>query len=203
MKKIINWLFYAPKHEKPTDQNIMSLIMPAILGICVCMVCLVGLTVAWYRISVTTGVHTIAASTFDASATVVTGDVRTNILAAADTAGDEENEPVQETGVEVKGENNVYKLDPGIYTITVNNVGTGRGYVEVSTSKSKLYTVVIEAPEQGMSSKQFRFAIEVEGNEAQEVTVSMHWGTHSETADVVKNNGKLICDENSNLAPAK
>ena len=48
MRKWTQIKLYTGKHEKPTDENIMRLLMPSILGVLVCMVCLFGSTWAWF-----------------------------------------------------------------------------------------------------------------------------------------------------------
>ena len=43
-KSIYHWR----KQEKATDANIMQLLMPSVLGIIICLVCLAGMTWAWF-----------------------------------------------------------------------------------------------------------------------------------------------------------
>ena len=40
MKQWLKSIFYTPKHTKPTDDNILRLLMPSIVGSLLCMVCL-------------------------------------------------------------------------------------------------------------------------------------------------------------------
>lgn len=42
LKQWLKSIFYTPKHTKPTDDNILRLLMPSIVGSLLCMVCLAG-----------------------------------------------------------------------------------------------------------------------------------------------------------------
>lgn len=69
----MNWIknvLYIPKHSKPTDENIMRLLLPSFLGIVLCMVCLAGSTWAWFSASISTSPQTIEAASFDITVTV-------------------------------------------------------------------------------------------------------------------------------------
>lgn len=65
MKQWKKSLLYTPKHTKPADKNLMRLLMPSIVGILICMVCLSGTTWAWFSASVQTGAQTITAANFN------------------------------------------------------------------------------------------------------------------------------------------
>ena len=70
MKRWLKRIFYIPKHSKPTDENILRLLMPSAVGIALCMVCLAGSTWAWFSSSVQTAPQTIEAANFDIAVTV-------------------------------------------------------------------------------------------------------------------------------------
>lgn len=70
MKEWLKHIFYIPKHSKPTDENILRLLMPSVVGIFICMVCLAGSTWAWFSASVQTAPQTIEAANFDIAVTV-------------------------------------------------------------------------------------------------------------------------------------
>ena len=74
MKRWLKRIFYIPKHSKPTDENILRLLLPSAVGIALCMVCLAGSTWAWFTASVQTQPQTIAAANFDISAALTTED---------------------------------------------------------------------------------------------------------------------------------
>lgn len=71
MREWLKRIFYIPKHEKPSDENILRLLMPSVVGIALCMVCLAGSTWAWFSASVQTVAQTIEAANFDISAAVI------------------------------------------------------------------------------------------------------------------------------------
>ncbi len=70
MKQRIKALLYIPKHTKPTDENILRMLMPSLLGILLCMVCLAGTTWAWFSASLQTGPQTLTAANFEVTAIV-------------------------------------------------------------------------------------------------------------------------------------
>lgn len=70
MKEWLKSIFYTAKHSKPTDENIMRLLLPSFLGIVLCMVCLAGSTWAWFSASISTSPQTIEAANFDIAVTV-------------------------------------------------------------------------------------------------------------------------------------
>lgn len=70
MREWLKRIFYIPKHEKPSDENILRLLMPSVVGIALCMVCLAGSTWAWFSASVQTVAQTIEAANFDIAVTV-------------------------------------------------------------------------------------------------------------------------------------
>lgn len=71
MKKLIEHLLYVPKHAKASDENISKLIMPSMIGILLCAVCLAGLTWAWFSASINTKPQTMTAANFDVQIEVV------------------------------------------------------------------------------------------------------------------------------------
>jgi len=56
--------------EKPTDENIMRLVLPSVLGIILCMVCLCGTTWAWFSGVMATGTATVQAARYTVEAEV-------------------------------------------------------------------------------------------------------------------------------------
>ncbi len=70
MKQWIKSFLYIPKHSKPTDENILRLLLPSFVGIVICMVCLAGTTWAWFTASVQTQPQTLAAANFSIEAAV-------------------------------------------------------------------------------------------------------------------------------------
>lgn len=70
MKRWLKRIFYTPRHSKPTDENILRLLMPSAVGIALCMVCLAGSTWAWFSSSVQTAPQTIKAANYNIAVTV-------------------------------------------------------------------------------------------------------------------------------------
>ena len=70
MKKWLKSAIYIPKHAKPTDENILRLILPSIVGIIFCMICLAGTTWAWFSANIQTRPQTIKAANYDIEVSV-------------------------------------------------------------------------------------------------------------------------------------
>lgn len=70
MKQWIQSLLYVPKHQKPTDENILRLLMPSVIGAVLCMVCLAGTTWAWFSASMQTELSAITAAEYTVSVTI-------------------------------------------------------------------------------------------------------------------------------------
>lgn len=60
---------YRREYEKPTDENILRLLLPSILGMLLCMVCLAGMTWAWFTDTSEVATATIQAAHFDVNVT--------------------------------------------------------------------------------------------------------------------------------------
>ena len=107
MKRRLNAIFYQSKHAKPTDENIFRLLLPSIVGILLCLVCLAGTTWAWFSASVQTPPQTITTAHFDISVSIVDGS----------------NEAVIETA-----EGGYSLSENTAYTVKLTAVGTAREY---------------------------------------------------------------------------
>ena len=122
MKKWIKSALYIPKHTKPTDSNIMRLLLPSFLGIVLCMICLAGMTWAWFSASVQTAPQTITAANYDITVTVT----------------DEEGESVSLNKLLIAGQ---------AYTVKLMATGTAKkfgGYCVVPSGGTSLYTVSLK-----------------------------------------------------------
>lgn len=71
MKQWIKSAIHIPKHAKPTDENILQLLLPSFAGIIICMVCLAGMTWAWFSASISTPPQTITAANYEVTVTSV------------------------------------------------------------------------------------------------------------------------------------
>ena len=112
--------FYSPQHAKPTDDNIMRLIAPSLLGIMVCLVCLMGMTWAWFSDGVAQSSTRLQAANFSANIVVVGSGG--NVEKVADT--------------------NTWNLTAGDYTVTITAGGTSLtgGYCEITLAGTKYHT---------------------------------------------------------------
>lgn len=70
MKKWMKSVLYIPKHVKPTDNNILRLLIPPYLGIALCIICLAGTTWAWFTASIQTAPQTIVAASYDITVSI-------------------------------------------------------------------------------------------------------------------------------------
>lgn len=117
MKRWLKRIFYTPRHSKPTDENIQRLLMPSVVGIALCMVCLAGSTWAWFSASVQTAPQTIEAANFDIAVTV-------------------NGKPVSSPVTLEAGQ--IYKV-----TLTAAGNAPSGGYCEVESGAVPLYTETI------------------------------------------------------------
>ena len=65
MKQWLKHILYIPKHSKPTDENIIRLLLPSFVGILICMICLAGTSWAWFSATIQTVPQTIEAANYD------------------------------------------------------------------------------------------------------------------------------------------
>lgn len=70
MRQWLKSAVYNPKHAKPTDDNILRMILPSIVGIMFCMICLAGTTWAWFSASIQPRPQTIKAANYDIEVSV-------------------------------------------------------------------------------------------------------------------------------------
>lgn len=70
MKPWIKFALHIPRHSKSTDENILRLLVPSLLGILLCMICLAGTTWAWFTASVQTQPQTIEAANYDIAVSI-------------------------------------------------------------------------------------------------------------------------------------
>lgn len=121
MKKLWNAFFEKQKNTKVTDENILRLIMPSIIGILLCMTCLAGTSLAWFSSSIQTKPQTITAANYDMEVSIVGVD-GAPVLPAAD--------------------RNYSLIGNVMYTVTLKAKGTAEtgGYCAVKTTSEEHYT---------------------------------------------------------------
>lgn len=73
-KGLLSRILYIPKHaEAEKSDKFISIIMPSIVGMVVCMACLFGLTWAWFTNSVTSKTVSMVSSNFSCTAEISRG----------------------------------------------------------------------------------------------------------------------------------
>ena len=149
MKSWIQAIFYTPKHEKPTDENIFRLLLPSLAGIALCIVCLAGATWAWFTASVTTSPQTITTAHYDVTVSI--------------------------GGVAIPAENETYTLQSGENTVKLTATGNAStGYCKILIDDKTYYTP--QFPTLENSAKEFTFTVRV--SKETEMTVDPAWGTY-------------------------
>ncbi len=119
MKKcFLTRLFYKGKYYKKEEKdNLTAMLLPSILGIILCAVCLMGSTWAWFTATQSTGTQTIQAANYEVSAVIKLNDT------------------------EIAANNGTYTLAAGTYTVTLTASGDATtGYCVLDFSTEKAYT---------------------------------------------------------------
>ncbi len=128
-KKIVK-LTRKSKHVKKSvaNENIMSLILPSILGMVICAICLTGTTFSWFNSSTATPVQTVKTANYGVISSVTSEDV---VLEKQD---------------------GVYNLSAGkTYSITVTATGNAKNgycafkFTDKDGKTKELHTVPIES----------------------------------------------------------
>ncbi len=115
---LLSRLFYKGKHHRKEEKdNLTAMLMPSVLGILLCAVCLMGSTWAWFTATQSTATQTIQAADYNVSAVVKSGET------------------------EIAAENGTYTLTQGEYTVTLAASGEATtGYCILDFSGTKTYT---------------------------------------------------------------
>ena len=114
----------ADKAKKERKDSLVPLLLPSILGICFCTVCVCGMTWAWYTASVQTSTQKLTAAYYDVTVESVSGS----------------------NGVEVDPVNGSYALQNGItYTVKLKasgNVKKRGGYCLIENTKDETKLII-------------------------------------------------------------
>ena len=70
MKRFFKSLFYMPEHEKLSYRNIVRLLMPSVIGIVICVVCMAGMSLAWFSANAQTRLQDIKSADYGVNVTV-------------------------------------------------------------------------------------------------------------------------------------
>ena len=109
--------------KKERKDSLVPLLLPSILGVCFCMICVCGMTWAWYSASVQTPAQKITAACYEV-----------NVISVKNAAD----------GEEILPDGSGYRLDQDVtYTVILEADGTAKergGYCLIETGDTKLYT---------------------------------------------------------------
>lgn len=163
MKRILKDLFYTSEHEKLTDENIVRQLLPSVIGIIICMVCMAGMSLAWFNANVQTGLQDIKTASYNISVSV---------------------KDLTNGGTEVNSNNGVYELKAQTqYEILLTAGGNAStGYCRmISDSVSGCSDAINNG-----DSLKFYLIPDNDGN----YTFESVWGSYSGET-VIKNNGTI------------
>lgn len=171
LKKIFNSLFYVPKHEKVSDISFSRIILSSVLGISLCIICLAGLTWAWFTSSVISTSSNITAAEF-----------------TVETAFKMDNATLNPPFVDGK-----YVLDSGTYTVTVTAGGTAStGYCKVEFNGLEYYTVQLFKTPGENKPRSITFTLYA--NQGDRLVITPQWGIFSGST-----NKPLIGNKSGNI----
>lgn len=126
-KKLFSGLLYVPKHGKVSDKEFTRIMISSVLGIMICVICLAGLTWAWFSGSVTSSANNITAASFNIQIDVKVKDTETTV-------------PHTE-------ENGIYSFSlekNKVYDVKITADGTATtGYCEVLFGENVYHTIQI------------------------------------------------------------
>lgn len=123
--RVYRFFFHRGDHSKNQERkdSIVPLLMPSILGICICFVCICGMTWAWYSASVETPAQKMTAAYYEVTVVSVRDDADANVAPSADGS---------------------YNLIEGTsYTVTLKASGSVEkcgGYCLIECGDTKYYT---------------------------------------------------------------
>ena len=126
-KKLFSGLLYVPKHGKVSDKEFTRIMISSVLGIMLCVICLAGLTWAWFSGSVSSAANNITAASFNIQIDVNVKGTKTTVS------------PTVENGIySFSLENNK------AYDVKIKAGGTATtGYCEVLFGKNVYHTIQI------------------------------------------------------------
>lgn len=149
---------YRPKRIETKKQNdgLLHLLTISTVGLCACLICLCGVSWAWFTATTSTGTAVIRAATY----------------AVGVSAG--ENESV---GITTEsGTTTVTFTAAGEYTITLTPSGTAQnGYCKISYADADYYTGQL-------TTGTLQFTVNADANS--ELTVTPQWGSYSGTPNL-------------------
>lgn len=149
---------YRPKRieTKTQSDGLLHLLALSAVGLCACLICLCGVSWAWFTATTSTGTTVIQAANY-----------------TVDVSADENKSVKIEPG---SGTTTVTFIAAGEYTITLTPTGTAQnGYCKISYADADYYT-------EQFTSAVFRFTVNADENS--ELTVTPQWGSYSGTPNL-------------------
>lgn len=168
VRQIKTWfsrLFYVPRYEKITDHSLSRILLSSVMGIVLCILCLAGLTWAWFSDSVSSQSPAITAADYDVQIQVA------------------------KSGVELQpSEPGNYTLAAGSnsdrsYTVTIRALGTAStGYCTVQFGDETYHTVQLYPNGAAIT-------FTVTATVASPLTITPQWGTYANDSESRIGNG--------------
>ncbi len=152
--------------NKSEERNIYLMLLPMLLGICLCTVCLVGGTFAWFSASQTTSTQSIVSSNYSVNTTVVALDG-----AAVDTQN-----------------GSIYTLEAGkTYNVTLQASGSATtGYCIVKLNDD-FFCHTVQFPSNENTTGSISFSLKM--NESADLSIEAQWGSSAwDEEKKIKNN---------------
>lgn len=162
--KLKKYFYDKKRQEGRGQQDILSLLLPSFIGILLCLICLTGMTWAWFTSAITTSA-TISGASFNI-------EVEIKEAGAIDAIG---------------GTNGSYALEANKdYTVTIKKTAssTASGYALIKIGTAGYYTDKIDTSE-------YTFQIET-GAAAVTATFTPAWGTPASSAGKKIANGDSV-----------
>lgn len=182
-KKLFSGLLYVPKHGKVSDKEFTRIMISSVLGIMLCVICLAGLTWAWFSGSVSSAANNITAASFNTQINVKVKDTKTPVS------------PTVENGIySFSLENNK------IYDVKITADGTSTtGYCKVIFGENTYYTIQIfnisGEPQPGSllsTDRPHEITFTVNATDVTLLKIIPRWGSYARVEGE-----KLIGNENS------
>ena len=157
---------------KAKSPSLLTLLAPSILSICLSIICLCGLTWAWFADSVSNSLGVIK-----------TGKVQLEVSYAE--VQQERSLQETESFIAIPGEETFQLQIVGnaVYRVRVTNSGTVNGYIVISNSvNDEKYVAKIET-NRGGQDRSIEFGIVCKTEEPCDIQIQGYWGTWETKAD--------------------
>ncbi len=156
--------------EKKKKDELFSMLLPPIIGICICAVCLAGGTFAWFTASQDVSTQAIVAAEYSVESTVINAEVH------------------------IEAQNGAYTLEAGKeYTVTLKATGTAStGYCVVKLN-GEIYKPTVQFPTTESADKEISFTLAM--NEKAILTIGPQWGSAAWKNTKIKDGGSYVYGE--------